>query len=72
MSRTRKLRLILLGAGIARAVSPVTISPSGAIVPAEACADGTCCAEEKSICFINGIRTDNAYYKGTGSCIGQM
>jgi hypothetical protein len=69
MSRTRKLRLALLGGSILGAISPITVSSSGAIVPAQACADGTCCAEDKSLCFINGIRTNNAYYKGSGSCI---
>lgn len=71
MSRTRKLRLVLLGGSILGAISPVTVSPSGAIVPARACADGSCCPEDKSICIINDIRTDNAFYKSTGSCLNQ-
>lgn len=69
MTRARKLRLVLLGGSMLGAVSPITVSSSGSIVPAQACADGTCCAEPRSICFINGIRTNDAYYKGTGSCI---
>lgn len=71
MSRTRKLRLVLLGGSILGAISPITVSSSGAIVPAQACADGTCCPEDKSICIINDIRTDNAYHKGTGPCSDQ-
>ena len=68
MARTRKLRLALLGGSVLAAMSPVTVSSSGRLVPAQACADGTCCAEDKSICIINGIRTDNAYYRGPGPC----
>lgn len=68
MRGTRRLRLVLLGASVLGAISPVTLSKSGAIVPARVCADGTCCREDKSLCFINGIRTENAYYKGTGPC----
>jgi hypothetical protein len=68
MTATRKLRLALLGGSILAALSPVTVSTSGRLIPLRACADGTCCAEDKSICIINGIRTDNAYYKGPGSC----
>lgn len=71
MSRMRKLRLILLGGSILGAIAPITVSSSDGIVPAQACADGTCCAEDKSICIINDIRTDNAYYKGTGPCSNQ-
>lgn len=71
MSRARAFRLLVVGGGILGALSPVTMSSSGRIVPARACADGTCCAEDKSVCIINNIRTDDAYYKGTGSCIDQ-
>lgn len=71
MSRTWKLRLVLLGSSIVAAISPVTVSSSGALVPAKACADGSCCPEDKSICIINDIRTDNAFYKTTGSCFDQ-
>lgn len=71
MSRTWKLRLVLLGSSIVAAISPITVSSSGAFVPAQACADGTCCSEDKSICMINDIRTDNAFYKTTGSCFDQ-
>lgn len=68
MTRIERIRLILLATSTVAALSPVTISPSGHVVPSQACADGTCCPEPKSICFINGVRTDNAYYKGSGSC----
>ena len=68
MNATRRLRLALVGGSIMAALSPVTVSSSGRLVPLRACADGTCCTEDKSICIINSIRTDNAYYKGPGSC----
>lgn len=71
MSRTRKLRLVLLSGSILGAISPITVSPSGRLIPSQACADGTCCEEDKSVCFINGIRTENAYYKGKGPCTKQ-
>jgi hypothetical protein len=71
MSRTRKLRLVLICGSILGAISPITVSSSNGIVPAQACADGTCCPEDKSICIINDIRTENAFYKGTGPCINQ-
>lgn len=68
MSGMRKLRLVLLGGSILGAISPITVSSSGRVLPSQACADGTCCAEDKSLCFINGIRTENAYNNGTGPC----
>lgn len=71
MSRTRKLRRVLVGASILGAISPITVSSSDGIVPAQACADGTCCPEDKSICIINDIRTENAFHRGTGPCINQ-
>jgi hypothetical protein len=71
MIHTRKFRLLILGGSILAAISPITVSPSGHVVPAQACADGTCCPEDKSLCFINGIQTDDAYYNGTGPCIRQ-
>jgi hypothetical protein len=71
MSRSRKIRLALVAGAALVAASPVTISSSGKIQSLQACADGTCCTEERSICFINDIRANDAYYKGTGSCINQ-
>jgi hypothetical protein len=61
MTQTRKTRLITVTGAVLLAISPVTISSDGRIVPAQACADGTCCPEAKSICFINGIRTNDAF-----------
>lgn len=68
--RLLRWRRILLPAAVAlAAMAPVTYHPGRGIVPAEACADGTCCAEEKSLCFINGVKTENAYKKdGAGPC----
>jgi len=71
MYRTRKFRLVLLGGAALVSLSPVTISTSGRISVMQACADGTCCAEDKSVCFINDIRANDAYYKGTGSCVNE-
>lgn len=71
MTQGRKIRILLGACAVLLAASPLTISPAGRIVPAQACADGTCCPEDKSICFINNIRTSNAYYKGSGSCINE-
>ena len=71
MSHPRKLRIVILASAALGAMSPVTISSSGRIEEARACADGTCCSEDRSLCFINGIRTNDAYYKGTGSCTQQ-
>lgn len=49
-------------------LAPMEWSGSGSLKAAQACADGTCCTEEGSICIINNVETKNAYYKGTGSC----
>jgi hypothetical protein len=68
MNHHRTIRLFLLACAAVVAASPVTVSSSGRIEEAKACADGTCCSEPGSLCFINGIRTEDAYYKGTGSC----
>lgn len=65
----RRLRGILVLAAAPAAMSPITFSPSRGFVPAAACADGTCCHEERSICFINGVRVADAYLNGSGgSC----
>ena len=34
----------------------------------EAFADGTCCPEEESLCYLNLHRYQNKYYKSSGSC----
>lgn len=57
----RKLRIGVLLFGAAAGASPVSLSTSAGFVVAEACADGTCCPEAGSDCFINGIITENAY-----------
>jgi hypothetical protein len=65
----RRLRILLVLAAAPAAMSPITFSPDRGFIPAAACADGTCCAEEKSICFINGVRVADAYMNGSGgSC----
>ena len=67
MTKSTKLKLVV--ATLVAALSPLTLSPTtGNIVVAEACADGTCCPEDRSICFINDMRTNDAY-RSTGSCI---
>lgn len=57
----RKLRAATVLFGAVAGMSPISISTSAGLVVAEACADGTCCPEEGSDCFINGILTENAY-----------
>jgi hypothetical protein len=64
----RKPSFMILVATLA-AISPLTLDSSGRISASEACADGTCCWEDKSMCFINDIRTDDAFYRGSGSCL---
>jgi hypothetical protein len=65
----RRLRVLLVLAAAPAAMSPITFSPGRGFMPVEACADGTCCAEERSICFINGVRVVDAYVNGSGgSC----
>lgn len=65
----RRLRVFLVLAAAPAALSPITFSPDRGFVPAAACADGTCCHEEKSLCFINGVRVADAYLNGGGgSC----
>lgn len=71
MSISAKLKLLLLTTAAVAAAAPLTLSSGGRIVANHACADGTCCSEEKSLCFINGIRTQDAFYKGTGSCMAE-
>lgn len=69
MDGIQRIRATLSLVAVVGAVSPFTVLPAGGIATKKAaCADGTCCTEEASICFINGIRTDNAYFKGVGSC----
>ncbi|HEX6036800.1 MAG TPA: hypothetical protein VFZ20_02145 [Longimicrobium sp.] len=73
MISPRRLRILLVLAAVPAAVSPVTFSPERGLVPATACADGTCCYEEKSLCFINGVRVADAYMNGSaGSCAVQQ
>jgi len=60
MNRNRLQSGLLLIAALA-GMSPVSISTSAGLVITEACADGTCCPETGSDCFINGILTENAY-----------
>jgi hypothetical protein len=65
----KRLRGLLVLAAAPAAMSPITLSLDRGLVPAAACADGTCCHEEKSICFINGVRVADAYLNGSGgSC----
>ncbi len=67
-----RLRLVLPVATALAAAAPVSFSPARGFVPNEACADGTCCQEDKSLCFINGVRVENAFMlNGGGSCLGQ-
>jgi len=70
MNSGLRLRILLSSAAVVAALSPFTISlTDGVTTRTAACSDGTCCTEEASICFINGVRTDNAYFKaGGGSC----
>ena len=70
MNPAIRLRIVISSAAVVAALSPFTFSlASGVTTRTAACSDGTCCTEEASICFINGIRTDNAYFKaGGGSC----
>ena len=69
----RRLRVLLVLAAAPAAMSPITFSPGHGLVPAAACADGTCCHEEKSLCFINGVRVTDAYLNGSGgSCAVQQ
>jgi hypothetical protein len=50
--------------------APITISSEG-IVPASACADGTCCPQVGADCIINNILVEEAYRKKAGgSCKG--
>lgn len=73
MKASVKLRWCL-GLGLpvlAGAFVPLTISPGRGLHVNAACADGTCCAELKSDCIINNIRTPDAYAKlSGGSCSG--
>jgi hypothetical protein len=65
----RRLRVLWVAAASITAMSPVSFSPDRGVVPLEACADGTCCDEDRSLCFINGIKVENAYKNGSGgSC----
>ena len=67
-----RLRLALPVAAALATAAPVSFSPARGFVPNEACADGTCCQEDKSLCFINGVRVENAFMlNGGGSCLGQ-
>lgn len=67
-----RLRLALPVAAALAAAAPVSFSPVRGFVPNEACANGTCCDEDKSLCFINGVRVENAFMlNGGGSCVGQ-
>lgn len=57
----RKLRRAVVLLGALAGASPVSLSTSAGLVMATACADGTCCPEVGSDCFINGTLTENAY-----------
>lgn len=57
----RKPRIWMVMLGALAGASPISFSSSAGFVVAEACADGTCCPETGSDCFINGILTENAY-----------
>lgn len=59
IARKRRIGVVILGA--LAGASPVTFSTSAGFAVATACADGTCCPETGSDCFINGILTENAY-----------
>lgn len=70
ISRAAAVRgaLLLTSAGLA--FTPLSFSAErGVSTEVAACSDGTCCFEESSLCIINGIRTYNAYDKGSaGPC----
>lgn len=57
--RTPRIGTLLFG--VVAGMSPITVTESGRLAVAEACADGTCCPETGSDCFINGVLTENAY-----------
>lgn len=65
-----KLRMVALAVAALGAFAPVAYSSDrGLITSSATCEDGTCCPEDKSLCIINGIISENSYDKGTeGSC----
>jgi hypothetical protein len=70
---TKRVRTGILAFAVFAAVSPVSISTARGLEVSQACADGTCCPEVASDCFINGIPTANAYKASKpGPCSGQQ
>jgi hypothetical protein len=61
---------ILSCAAIA-AASPFSLARSGGVTVRSACAQqqgGSCCPEERSVCFVNGVRVNDAFYLESGKC----
>lgn len=61
---------ILSFAGVA-AVSPFSLARSGAVTVRSVCAQqqgGSCCPEDRSVCFVNSVRVNDAFYLETGKC----
>ncbi|HEX6373609.1 MAG TPA: hypothetical protein VF006_32080 [Longimicrobium sp.] len=68
----KQARMGVVAFGVLAGVSPISFSTSTGVSIAKACADGTCCPEAGSDCFINGILTENAYKAAKpGPCSGQ-
>lgn len=61
-------RRYLIPAALLAACLPLSISPSGGIQVSRACANGTCCSEPRSICYIDDFRVNDAYWNGPGPC----
>lgn len=58
--------IVLLGTA-----APVRWVPKSGLIPAQACADGTCCPELKSHCITNNLVIPDYYLKaGDGPCGG--
>lgn len=74
MIASRSLRWLLGGMIVSLGTAaPVRWSPSNGLIPAQACADGTCCPETKSYCITNSLVIPNYYLKaGGGPCGNPM
>ena len=55
-----RVRVLLAASAVVAAVLPVTFD-EGRLVPVEACADGACCREDKSICVVGTVYYTNLY-----------
>jgi hypothetical protein len=52
-------------------LSPTKFDARNGLTIPGACAQvqgGTCCPEDRSVCFVNGVRVNDSYYLGTGKC----